>query len=309
MHKISIETGNFIEKVYNVSGFNIGVLPSIRNPLKFSNFSINGNKVYADIDFNDNGSKYHSDGILKGVSVEINQNDKLSKIAVLPIGINPAVSGAEFEKSNEGITLNFEEGEEDMGANEIIALLNALNVTEFSNADLESLNNAVNRLLDDKWRIKNLQDSGYTVQKEFSKEDIDNLAKNLGYQLVEFEKEKTKTMDEIRSEIKEELEFENKKSNLKNLMKTKIIPVLQPIFEYAIDKSVEERKNVIEFSENEKITMFEKIEKDISVLENPLFKKYFENIEFEKEEKGNSIVENSFNETKNYLEVNKWEHF
>ena len=82
---------------------------------KFNNFEIKDvdgkSVVYADLNFNEKGERYYNDQILKGVSAEI-PSDYLTKIAVLPIGINPQIQGAEFEES---IFFEFEEIEEKKG--------------------------------------------------------------------------------------------------------------------------------------------------------------------------------------------------
>lgn len=80
---------------------------------EFKNFEVketeNGATAYAEVDFNETGAKYHSDGILKGVSVEIDKlSNKLLKVAVLPVGINPQISGAEFQEEDMLVT-SFEE--------------------------------------------------------------------------------------------------------------------------------------------------------------------------------------------------------
>ena len=88
-----------------------------KNPVKvgnFENFGIEETEekavVYADINFNDKGKSYYEDDILKGVSVEIT-NGNLDKIAVLPVGVNPAIKGAEFEEH----VIEFEEIEDRKG--------------------------------------------------------------------------------------------------------------------------------------------------------------------------------------------------
>ena len=55
--------------------------------------------VYGNVDFNEKGNNYYKDNILKGVSVEIDKDtDTLTKVAILPIGITPAIQGAEFQE-------------------------------------------------------------------------------------------------------------------------------------------------------------------------------------------------------------------
>lgn len=253
---------------------------------EFSNFSIEGDKVFADIEFNSKGDNYYTDGILKGVSAEIDFiKNKLTKIAVLPMGIKPAVTGAEFqgEEIIEGISLEFEEVKKVTIA-EIIAALAALNVAEVPSSDLEALNNQAYKLQDEKWKINKLIESGYTVQKEFQKEDLEKLAKPLGLTLVEFQEPVQKTAEELRAEIKAEIEFESKRDSLIADSKSKFPPVIQGIVEFAIMKAGEERETIVEFSETEKISMFEKIESDLKALKkHPTQETYHNGLEFEKQ--------------------------
>ncbi|MGL5970421.1 MAG: hypothetical protein ACRC0F_07755 [Cetobacterium sp.] len=252
---------------------------------EFSNFEIKGNEVFADVEFNDKGSNYYNDGILKGVSVEIDKNtDKLLKIAVLPVGINPGVPTAEFQEEETGIIIEFEEVEQ-VGYKEILAALAALDLTQLSATELETLSDAAYRLNDDKYRINKLTENGYTVVKtaEFSKEQLDEIAKGMNLQVVEFEEEVVLSPAEMRKQIKSEIEFENKVAEKIEGMKKVIPPALQHVVEFAIKKAAESREEIVEFSETEKVSEFEKITGDIEKMgENKIFKNYFQNVtEFE----------------------------
>jgi len=67
---------------------------------KMENFSISDDGVVkADIEFNEKGTVYKKDGIINGLSVEI-ANNVLTGIAALPIGVKPAVAGAEFAEED-----------------------------------------------------------------------------------------------------------------------------------------------------------------------------------------------------------------
>lgn len=252
---------------------------------EFSNFEIKGNEVFADVEFNDKGSNYYNDGILKGVSVEIDKNtDKLLKIAVLPVGINPGVPTAEFQEEETGIIIEFEEVEQ-VGYKEILAALAALDLTQLSATELETLSDAAYRLNDDKYRINKLTENGYTVVKtaEFSKEQLDEIAKGMNLQVVEFEEEVVLSPAEMRKQIKSEIEFENKVAEKIEGMKKVIPPALQHVVEFAIKKAAESREEIVEFSETEKVSEFEKITGDIEKMgENKIFKNYFQDVtEFE----------------------------
>ena len=258
---------------------------------EFSNFEIKGGDVYADIEFNAKGTNYYNDGILKGVSVEIDKNtNKLLKIAVLPVGINPAVSTAEFQEDETGIVIEFEEVEQ-VGYKEILTALAALDVTALSQIELETLSDAAYKLNDDKYRISKLTENGYTVVKtaEFGKEQLEEIAKNLNLQVVEFEEQPVLSPEEMRAQIKSELEFENKLETGITEMKKIIPPALQHVVEFALRESAKKREEIIEFSEEEKISEFEKITGEIKNLgTNKVFKNYFQDItEFEEKEATN----------------------
>lgn len=61
---------------------------------EFSNVRLQDNDVLADLELNEKGNEYHTDGIIKGISAEV--TDSFARIAMLPIGVNQAVEGAEF---------------------------------------------------------------------------------------------------------------------------------------------------------------------------------------------------------------------
>lgn len=97
---------------------------------EFDNFEVkNDGKVYADIEFNTKGTNYYEDGALEGISVEI-PNDKLTKIACLPLGVKPQIEGAEFE-IKETFIFEFEEIVEEvkMDFSAIIAFIVANKLT------------------------------------------------------------------------------------------------------------------------------------------------------------------------------------
>lgn len=272
---------------------------------EFSNFEIKGTEVFADVEFNEKGENYYSDGILKGVSVEIDKNvNKLLKIAVLPVGINPAVSTAEFQ-NNETVIIEFEEvielGVEELlkalegldSQNKLTLVLAALNSINVTDVDLQPVFTKLWELDDQKWYVNKLVAEGYIVSKEaeFSKEEIERIAK-LHQGTVEFSDKKNKTESEIRAEIKEELEFEAERKELITKMKRKTQPALHEMIEFALISAGKERKNIIEFSENEKGTYYEKFKNTIEkTQDHPALKNYFENIEEFSEETSNSVEE------------------
>ena len=264
---------------------------------EFENFILKNNQVYADVEFNEKGSKYYNDGILKGVSVEIDtKSNTLQKIAVLPIGMTPAINGAEFQMDTDGIILEFEEDKlnlaeliESLGAltpaeriTVAIATLKELDVTQ---VDVGPILTRAWELDDQQWYIKNLISNGYVVEKaeEFSKEKLIELVKPLGFDLVEFQV-KVKTEEEIRNEIMLEFSRKERFNNLKTDLNKKVFPSVQPIIEFAIEKALQEEDKIIEFSETEKISAIAKFEKIINEMpESKIFQEHYR--EFTEEEK------------------------
>ena len=240
---------------------------------EFNNFEINGDTVYGEIEFNDKGSKYYNDGILKGVSVEIN-NGVLSKIAVLPIGINPAIPGAEFEET-ESAMLNFEVITQ-LTAMEIVEQIKNLDVTAITDTEKVALLDAIWLLSDNKYIANTLESEGYTVTK------------------VEMQQ---LTQEEMRALVRKEVEFETRRDCLKEAIKTKFRLPQHEIVEFAIEEAFKNRDTILEFSENEKTSMFERLEKTIEVLpKDSLFIEHHKEIEFSKE-----------NETENFFDKSKKE--
>lgn len=241
---------------------------------EFSNFEIIGNEVFGEIEFNENGSKYYRDGILKGVSVEIN-NDTLTRVAVLPIGINPAVSGSEFEEDN-SIIIEFEDAQQSVTVADILDAINKLNAAELTDTELDLLYGAIWNMSDRKYWADKLQADGYTVTK------------------VEMQQ---LTQEEMRALVRREVEFETRRDCLKEAIKTKFRLPQHEIVEFAIEEAFKNRDTILEFSENEKTSMFERIEKTIEALpKDSLFIEHHKEIEFSKE-----------NETENFFDKSKKE--
>lgn len=242
---------------------------------KFDNFSFEKTgenlTVFADIELNKKGETYHADGIFNGISVEIDQtNDSLSKIALLPLGVEPAVATAEFQAEEKKVVYmgKYEEFEV-KGGEEVAVTKDDIKkaLTEFSLGDRAEIINALVATVSDEER------KGMRKLMEWEKvEAIQNTP------------EKELTAEELRKQIKEEMEFEAKEKALIELSKKKVIPVLQPVVEFAIKKAGEERTKVIEFSETEKISYFEKLKKEFEAMpDGANFKSEMEKMEFGKE--------------------------
>lgn len=239
---------------------------------KFSNFKVENGIATADVEFNDKGQQYYNDGVIRGVSVEIRDN-KLSKIALLPIGVKPAVAGAEFQGEDYAL-LEFEEGGTQLNLDEILTQVKTMDLgarTAIVNAIFGSLTN----------------DEKEGIRADFEKK----------------EPAKPKSEEEIRAEVAKEFEDKTKGNTLKELAKKKFIPCMQPIIEFAIDKSLKET-NLVEFEENgvkTNITYFENLSKTIEKLPDAAnFNSTTEQMEFETSGE-ESIVNKTLKETREIL--------
>lgn len=136
--------------------------------------------------------------------------------------------------------------------------------------------------------IKRLKEAGYTVEKtaEFSEDTLRTIADTLGM-VISNKPVNTLTPEEIYSRAKAEFTREAEREETKKNIISKFPPVMHKILEFAIDKAYEETEytNVIEFSEEEKMSMADKL-KEFSKEESPfkhLFKNITENAEFTEE--------------------------
>lgn len=208
---------------------------------EFDNFEVKEDGVvYADIDFNPKGTNYYEDGALEGISVEI-PNDKLTKIACLPLGVKPQIEGAEFE-IKETFIFEFEEVSQEvpMDFSAIIAFIvaNKLTVDQIS-----QIFASLKLQITDKEAIGKLA-------REFEKEELtsDQLEKKIRNEMkAEFEaKEKDKN-----SEVKAK-EFMEKN-------KLKITPGMKEVLN---ETTIQEfyKVNNFEFEKN-KISAGELLEK------------------------------------------------
>lgn len=133
--------------------------------------------------------------------------------------------------------------------------------------------------------VDKLKAAGYTVEKtaEFSADTLRNIASILNFDLVEKKKENL-TQAEIYEKVRAEFTRDNEKKEVKEKIIKMFPPVMHKIIEFAIDKAFDEKEysNVIEFSEEEKGTMANKL-KEFSKEDGPfahLFKNISNGIEF-----------------------------
>ena len=204
-------------------------------------------KVYADLELNATGKQFYDTGVLKGVSVEI-PGDKLTKIALLPNQINPAVKGAEFAEQ--------------------------LGYFEFMEIETET----------EKKKGKKVENMDKEeVLKSMTKEDIEKQADRLG--IVVSIKPPEKTLEEVKAEAKAELEGESKVKEFMESNKKKITPALAQFVENLAKVAVNSDQT-FEFNEK-KTNMFEGLTEFMkNVGEHEVHKDYTDNIEFDDKSSG-----------------------
>lgn len=137
----------------------------------------------------------------------------------------------------------------------------------------------------EKTAVDKLRGAGYTVEKttEFNTDTLKNIASILNFDLVEKKKENL-TQDEMYGKVRAEFTRDNEKKEVKEKFIKMFPPVMHKIIEFTIDKAFDEKEysNIIEFSEEEKGTIANKL-KEFSKENGPfahLFKNYSNNIEF-----------------------------
>lgn len=131
----------------------------------------------------------------------------------------------------------------------------------------------------EKSAVDKLRGAGYTVEKttEFNTDTLKNIASILNFDLVEKKKENL-TQAEMYEKVRAEFARDNEKKEVKEKFIKMFPPVMHKIIEFAIDKAFDEKEysNMIEFSEEEKGTMANKL-KEFSK-ENGPFEHLFKNI-------------------------------
>ena len=179
-------------------------------------------------------------------------------------------------------TIEFAEEDAQGKIDEFIAFFRTVDV---SKVNYKALFDVLYEKDDEKYAVNKLKDLGYTVEKisEFSEDTLRTIADTLGM-IVTAKPVNDLTPDEIYAKAKAEFTREAEKEETKKKIVSMFPPVMKPLMEFAIDKAFEEEEysKIIEFSEEEKMSMADKL-KEFSQGESPfkeLFKNITETIEF-----------------------------
>jgi hypothetical protein len=149
---------------------------------EFSNFNINDEGIVtADVEFNEKGETMYEDGTINGCSIEISDG-AISKVAILPVGVTPAICGAEFDESGSftfGGEMEFAEEASAPTLGEMALALNGYDMTNDVENEFALLQEAVWNLSDEKYSIANLEKAGYTITKvgEFQEKTVVEIRK------------------------------------------------------------------------------------------------------------------------------------
>ena len=137
----------------------------------------------------------------------------------------------------------------------------------------------------EKSAVDKLRGAGYTVEKttEFNTDTLKNIASILNFDLVEKKKENL-TQAEMYEKVRAEFTRDNEKKEVKEKFIKMFPPVMHSFIEFGVDKAFDEKEysNIIEFSEEEKGTMANKL-KEFAKGNGPfehLFKNISSGIEF-----------------------------
>ena len=234
---------------------------------EFSNFGVNGGKVYADLELNDQGKQYFEQGIFKGISVEL--SDKLDKIALLPLGVKPAVAGAEFSEF-ENIILEFEEIEEggtEMTIEEILAALGDMSIEDKQKLvkaimtgatigmKIEVMSAIVGSLSEADTRAARALAWEFADKTDIT---VEEFAEKKGLEVEVKEKQPAKTEEQIREEVKAEFAaekaLEDEFTEFSAMVDKKVLPVHREAYKMAF-KASQGKEELIEFEEGkDKIT-------------------------------------------------------
>lgn len=172
-------------------------------------------------------------------------------------------------------TIEFAEDEQ----SKIDEFTNYLKSVDATNINLSGLFDALWDKDSEKSAIDRLRNAGYTVEKtsEFSADTLKTVAEGLGFILSE-KPVSNMTPAEMYKKIEAEFSRNQEKKEVKEKFIKLFPPVLHSIIEFAIEKAFDEKEysNIIEFSENDKTSMANKL-KEFSKEDNP-FKSLFENI-------------------------------
>ena len=236
---------------------------------EFSGVSVdNSGIVMADCEFNEKGESYYADGIMKGISVEIDKSDNLAQIAVLPPGMNPAVSGAEFSES-EGEFLEVVEFEELEGGNmtldEMKTALQGMSL-EDRLAMIKVIGESITSAEKQAFRA---------VQYEFAEEiistekDFSEFAEKKGFDVKVKEKTAPETEEQIETRLRAEFAAKDKAkeelAEFSAIVDKKILPAHKEAYKLAF-AAAQGQSDIIEFSETEKCTQKDHLESQLKAM-------------------------------------------
>ncbi|WP_321330494.1 hypothetical protein [uncultured Ilyobacter sp.] len=211
--------------------------------------------LYGEIQYNEFGKKVTEGGAYENFSIGVGPTGDPDHLAIL--GYTPPhikeldkafsefsgeVGEAEYIEFAEGDPEPVAEPKGELMPEEVVEFLKGIDASENNKKLLEELQGILWNKMDQAFWSEKLKSEGYSVTKEFSE---------------------PKNEAEIREQVRCEIIREGKKEALKTKIKGLVPPVIRGIMEFAVDQAFSEEnyENIIEFSEDEKTTMKDHLEK------------------------------------------------
>lgn len=200
----------------------------------------------------------HIEGLDTTAYLEFNKNTKVEEFRYIEFSAGGNMTLEEILEALQNLTM-----QEKMTVT--LALVNQLDVTQI---ETETLQEKIWELNDQKWYVKKLIAEGYTVAKiaEFTKADVDNFAKTLGFKLVQDDEPKVLTKEEWEAKYAAEFSRKQEENQYKEKFVKLFPPVMQKFAEFCATEAYKEGNysNLIEFSADKKASMASYIKESVN---------------------------------------------
>lgn len=226
--------------------------------------------LIADVEYNEFGKDVTDVGAYDNYSLGIDILGKPNHLALLGYA-SPHIKdldGAYMEFSENMKPEDFKYIEfsdnEDVTVEKIIESLNKIDLTK---VDINPILNKAWELDSQQWYVTKLVEEGYIVSKEaeFSKNKIEKIAEKLGFRLIQEEGSKILTKEQWEAQYAAEFARKQEENQYKDKFIKLFPPVMQKLAEFCVTEAYKEEnyKNIIEFSEEKKISMADYIKETI----------------------------------------------
>ncbi|MGL6114404.1 MAG: hypothetical protein ACRC1R_05135 [Cetobacterium sp.] len=242
--------------------------------------------LIADVEYNEFGKDITKIGAYDNYSLGIDATGNPNHLALLGFALphiddldtaymefSSEIKPDEFQyiEFSKGGTMSLDEifkALEELSAEDKLTLvLTALKNIDVTQVDISPILTKAWELDDQQWYVNKLVGEGYTVVKasEFTKADVDNFAKTLGFRLVQNEEPKTLTKEEWEAKYAAEFSRKQEENQYKDRFIKLFPPVMQKFAEFCATEAYKEGNysNLIEFSADKKTSMAEFIKESV----------------------------------------------